>query len=189
MRHLTCLAVTGLAALLATGCASGATTTRGGSAPAPLTYAESPAPARTVAPAPPRAVAPAPTPRPATVSSLGSSSGGPRYDAHNPTLEQALAGARAAGKPVAVFLLATWCGFCRRLEAGALQDPTVHAAMAGYYTVHIDPDAPGGNAWRHLARSGYPTVAVLEPATGAERANWAGNRPAPDLVAKLRAGR
>lgn len=124
----------------------------------------------------------------AAPSAPSAPAGAPRYDATNPSMDQALAGARASGKPLAVFLLASWCGFCRKLDAGALQDASVHAELANFYAVRVDPDTPTGRQFARLARGGYPTVAVLD-ATGAEKANWAGNRPAPDLVAKLRSAR
>ncbi|MFO0932625.1 MAG: thioredoxin family protein [Planctomycetota bacterium] len=148
-----------------------------------------PAPAYT-APAPSYG-APAPTYAPAYTPAAAAPSmpaGAPRYDATNPSMAQALAGARAAGKPVAVFLLASWCGFCRKLDAGALQDASVHAEMANFYAVRVDPDTTTGREFARLARGGFPTVAILD-ANGAEKANWAGNRPAADLAAKLRSAR
>lgn len=134
---------------------------------------------------------PAPTYAPAYTPAAAAPSmpaGAPRYDATNPSMAQALAGARAAGKPVAVFLLANWCGFCRKLDAGALQDASVHAEMANFYAVRVDPDTTTGREFARLARGGFPTVAILD-ANGAEKANWAGNRPAADLAAKLRSAR
>jgi thiol:disulfide interchange protein len=103
-------------------------------------------------------------------------------------MAEALAGARASGKPVAVFLLAGWCGFCRKFEAGALTDASVHAEMANFYAVRVDPNTTTGREFVRLARGGYPTVAIVD-ASGAEKANWPGNRPAPDLVVKLRSAR
>jgi len=168
--------------LAVTACQAGTrTTTVAAARPAPAAAAPAPtygtpAPAPTYAPSYARAAAPS---RPA---------GAPRFDATNPSMAQALAGARAAGKPVAVFLLANWCGFCRKLDAGALQDASVHAEMANFYAVRVDPDTATGREFSRLARGGYPTVAILD-ANGAEKANWAGNRPAPDLAAKLRSAR
>jgi len=169
------------AVLATTGCQAGSRTTTTAAAPrtAPA-YAAPSAAAPAAAPAPTRAYVPAAAP------SLPA--GTPRFDATNPSMDQALAAARAAGKPVAVFLLAGWCGFCRKLDAGALTDGSVHAEMANFYTVRIDPDTPNGRAFARLARGGYPTVAILD-ANGAETANWAGNRPAADLAAKLRSAR
>ena len=134
---------------------------------------------------------PAPTYAPAYTPAAAAPSmpaGAPRFDATNPSMAQALAGARAAGKPVAVFLLANWCGFCRKLDAGALQDASVHAEMANFYAVRVDPDTATGREFSRLARGGYPTIAILD-SNGAEKANWPGNRPAPDLAAKLRSAR
>ncbi len=161
--------------LATTACQGGArtTSTAGARTAAP---APSPAPAPYAAPAPARACVP--------VAAPSAPAGAPRFDATNPTLDQALAAGRAAGKPVAVFLLANWCGFCRKLDAGALTDGSVHVEMANFYAVRIDPDTPNGRQFARLARGGYPTVAILD-ATGAEKANWAGNRPAADLAAKL----
>jgi hypothetical protein len=164
-----------------TGATTGTTSPAAQPAPSPVWNGPVAPPPRAPAVPPPSPVAATPTPTPTP--------GGPTpWDARDLTVDQAVAAGRAAGKPVALYLLASWCGFCRRIEAGALTDAAVHAEMQSYYDVRVDVDSPAGRTASRFIKSGVPTIVILD-ASGNERVSWAGNRPGPDLAAKLRSAR
>jgi thiol-disulfide isomerase/thioredoxin len=115
--------------------------------------------------------------------------GGPVFAARDGSVEQALAGGRAAGKPVALYFLASWCGYCKRLDANTLSDASVQQEMRRYYNVRVDPDSPGGRALAsRYGISGFPTVLILD-AQGGKAGTLAGYREPLDMCSRLRAGR
>lgn len=63
-----------------------------------------------------------------------------------PRIEDALAEAARAGKPLVVEFGARWCAPCRALERDVLPRPDVQAALAGLAFVRYDLDEPPGDA-------------------------------------------
>lgn len=67
-----------------------------------------------------------------------------------PDLENRLAAAKAAGKPVMLDFYATWCTDCRRLEQATFADPRVREEMSGRFVLLqadvTDPNDLGGKS-------------------------------------------
>jgi thiol-disulfide isomerase/thioredoxin len=164
------------------GARSGAHATTAGASPtATAPAAPAPVAARAVPAARPAQPAPVASPPRDLVA-------GPiPFDARDQTLEAALSAAR--GRPVAMYFLATWCGFCRKMEARTLSDREVQAAMADWYDVAVDPDSPVGKTLASRYTSGaYPTT-VLFDARGNVRQRLVGAGDPAQLAAALRANR
>ena len=53
-------------------------------------------------------------------------------------LDQALAAAKAAGKPVMLDFYADWCVYCKTLEKNVFPDPRVRAALADFLLLQVD---------------------------------------------------
>lgn len=88
--------------------------------------------------------------------------------------------ARAAGRPLLVFVHHPYCPLCRQYESGPFRDRDVARAARDFVLLKVGlEDVP---AWvaRDLPR-GWPILAVFEPA-GARLAAATGYRRAPDLA-------
>ena len=102
-----------------------------------------------------------------SVSTARSGRGG--YDAQDVSLDAAIAGGRAAGKPVALYLFSATCGWCRKLEGETLPDSTVRSEMASFYNVRIGAEsAAGRQVTGHYNVHAFPTV-VFPDASGGKR--------------------
>jgi len=107
-----------------------------------------------------------------------------------PTIEDALAHAAAAGKPLVVEFGAVWCKPCRDFEDHVLTLPEVKKAIAAVEYVRYDIDTnPGDAAARRYGVSSVPAFFILgadgtaiERRTGAGDAHWF-----LDLLARSRA--
>jgi thioredoxin-related protein len=85
------------------------------------------------------------------------------FDAQDVALEQALAAARSAGKPAALYILSPTCGYCTKLLSGTLTNAGVQAEMRSYYNVRYTSTTPAGSAAsRQYVRGGYPTTVVVD---------------------------
>jgi len=75
--------------------------------------------------------------------------------------EQAFGEAERLERPIFLFLSASWCRFCKRMERGVLSDPGVSELLnARFVPVRVDKDRrPEVNDRYNLG--GWPTLAVL----------------------------
>ena len=181
MRRSLGLSLAALGALLAAGCSS------------PYSAPQMQPPSRASAGSPSVATAPyrAPAPRgaaPAAGYAATATESAIPWDARDLGLDQAVAAGRAAGKPVAVYLLASWCGYCRKLEATTLTDAAVQAEMRAFYNVRVDPDSATGRPLAARFAQGFPTTVVLD-ASGTMRARIVGYEAPARFAADLRAAR
>jgi uncharacterized protein len=76
--------------------------------------------------------------------------------------EDAFAEARSRGCPVLLFLTASWCRFCRELEALVLRDPRVERLVQErFVAIRVDKDRRPDIDARY-SRGGWPTLAYLD---------------------------
>ncbi|MFZ5724604.1 MAG: protein-disulfide reductase DsbD [Pseudomonadota bacterium] len=81
-------------------------------------------------------------------------------------LQQALAQARAAGKPVMLDFYADWCVACRIMARNVFPRPAVQAALAGYVLLQVDVTAnTDANAalLREYGIPGLPAILFFRP--------------------------
>lgn len=83
-----------------------------------------------------------------------------------PTLDVALAKARASQKPIMIDFFATWCGPCKMLDAEIYPAPAVVAQGKSFVSVKVDVDQQAALAQKYKI-TGMPTIVFLS-ATGKE---------------------
>lgn len=99
-------------------------------------------------------------------------------------LDGALRQARQDGRQVVVYVHASWCGHCRRMEEATLSDPAVLATASRHIWVGLDLDHHPEPAARYRVR-GVPAVVVLAP-DGSALARREGFQTPDELLALLR---
>ena len=77
--------------------------------------------------------------------------------------------ARASGKPVLLYLTASWCGPCQSLKSTTWADADVDAALRNYVPVKVDIDRNRDIARRYNPQGGLPFVAVLNSSGDAQK--------------------
>lgn len=88
-----------------------------------------------------------------------------------PAFEAALAGARAAGRPVVVDFTADWCTTCKDFERSVLTDAGIRARLADVTLVRADMtdyDAAAQALMKRYQVVGPPTLFLVDPATATE---------------------
>src|SRR5688572_10205935 len=77
--------------------------------------------------------------------------------------DDALGESRRSGRPLLLLLNASWCRFCRELEAGVLSEPDVVTAVTQRFVpVRADKDRHP-EVDRRYRRGGWPTLVVVGP--------------------------
>jgi protein disulfide-isomerase len=77
-------------------------------------------------------------------------------------VDDALAEAKEAGKPVILYWGAVWCPPCNQMKAGLFKDPAFIAETENFVPVYLDGDTDGAQRWgERFGISGYPTVIIL----------------------------
>jgi thiol:disulfide interchange protein DsbD len=105
-------------------------------------------------------------------------------------LQQRVAAASAAGKPVMLDFYADWCVSCKEMEKYTFTDQSVQAALANAVLLRADVtrnDADDQALLKHFGIFGPPTIAFYDPA-GQEQRNFrvVGYMKAPDFASVLR---
>lgn len=86
-------------------------------------------------------------------------------------------------KPVLMDFSATWCGWCKKLEAEVFTNPKVIALSRRFVCIKVDGDKRRDLVGRYGVR-GYPTGVLLD-AQGREVRRMVGYRPADQYLAEM----
>src|SRR5690606_19243997 len=108
-----------------------------------------------------------PIPRAALGGAMGAPDRGPEFQPVETVaaLEQALAAARSAGRPVMVDFTADWCVSCKELEKYTFPDQTVAAALEPFVLLRADVtanDADDKALLDYFSSFGPPTIAFFD---------------------------
>ena len=80
-------------------------------------------------------------------------------------LSEALAKAESEEKAVLVKFDATWCGYCRAMDARTFSNAKVESSLANFISIKVDVDTEAGKALaRQYGVRGTPYIAVFNSA-------------------------
>ena len=100
---------------------------------------------------------------PATGSATATTGAGVVFAGRNEPLTRVRIAAKASGKPALLWLVTSWCGYCRRLEQETMPDPRVARHVAGYVNFGYDCDVGVGREIADLyGVRGFPTLLTLD---------------------------
>ena len=77
--------------------------------------------------------------------------------------QEAFREAADQGKPLAIFLTAFWCGFCQRMDEGALSHPEVIALLNAFFVPVRVEESQRPDVDLRYNQDGWPTIAFLTP--------------------------
>jgi thiol-disulfide isomerase/thioredoxin len=90
---------------------------------------------------------------------------GVEFEPGSTGFDQALAKAKAAGKPVFVDFSTEWCGWCKRLDRDVFTQAKVADAMKAFVNVHVDAEkGEGVDLAKRYGVHGFPTLLVVDSA-------------------------
>src|SRR3989442_14427789 len=78
--------------------------------------------------------------------------------------DDALAEARRADKPIALFLTAFWCGICQRLDEMTLSNDEVIALLNAFFVPVRVEESQRPDVDIRYNQDGWPTITFLTPA-------------------------
>lgn len=96
--------------------------------------------------APPTVASSAPLPAPVPATPTAATMGGEGFARLNVPFETMVAEARGRGKPAILYVCATWCGACSRMNREVLSDARVRERLRAFPTAQYDPNTPAGRA-------------------------------------------
>jgi thiol-disulfide isomerase/thioredoxin len=108
------------------------------------------------------------------------------FEPGTPSFADALAKAKAAGKPLFVDFTTDWCGWCRKLEKEVFSQASVGKLMQALVCVQIDAEKRDGpSAAKRYGVSGFPTLVVID-GSGEEIDRIVGYRPPPVFTQEIK---
>jgi protein disulfide-isomerase len=93
--------------------------------------------------------------------------------------------ARQEGRPMLVFFTASWCHFCRQMEAGTFNDSQVAGLSRQFICILVDADLEPDVCQEFRIR-GYPAIQFLTP-QGVPLNRMVGKQSAAELMLQMQA--
>lgn len=98
--------------------------------------------------------------------------------------EAGMAIARQEGKPVMIDFMASWCGWCKKLDQEVYTNPDVISVSRQFVPIKVDGDRRG-DLTRTYRVTGYPTIVFLD-SLGREVGRIPGYVPVPEFLQAMR---
>ena len=105
------------------------------------------------------------------------------------TYEQALAAARAEGKPVFIDFYTSWCGPCKMMARDVFPQPKVGDYFnASFVCIKLDAEKEGKEQARKFEVKAYPTFKVIDADENVIYTFVGGNSDSDGFIAQIKAG-